>query len=156
MSETSRLRDTDGADSSLNHAELYRAAVEEYRFQVSFNWSRTQYLLAFDVVILGAAVGLGSRSNILAVLVFLLGALAAVMSYVAGHTQHEYYRAARARVRRLEQAFGLAGDQTLDTTATMGGRRHPTLSVTRVSYLLFWAMAIADLVGVALVLSTSA
>jgi hypothetical protein len=28
-------------------ADLYRIAVEEYRFQAKYNWSRTQYLLAF-------------------------------------------------------------------------------------------------------------
>ncbi len=156
MADAARLRDTDDPDSSLNHAELYRAAVEEYRFQVQFNWSRTQYLLAFNVIILAAAVGLGSRSNVLAVLVFVLGACAAVLSYLAGHTQHQYYRAARDRVKRLEGAFGITGDRALDTTSTMGGRRHPTVSVTSVTYLLFWSMAVADVIGAVLVVARAA
>ena len=155
MADQARLRDTSDDDSSLTHAELYKAAVDEYRFQVTFNWSRTQYLLAFNVIILGAAVGLAPRSDVLAVPVFLLGALAASMSYVAGHTQHQYYRAARDKVKRLEAAFGISGDQALDTTATMGGRRHPRLSVTKVSYLSFWSMVAADLLGAVLVLTSA-
>jgi hypothetical protein len=152
MSEPARIRDVDAEDSSLTHAEIYKAAIDEYRFQVLHNWSRTQYFLGFNAVILAAAVGLAARVNVLSVLVFALGAVASVMSYFAAHTQHRYYRAARDRMRRLEVAFGIPDDRRLNTTATMAGRRHPTASVTQVSYLLFGSIAVADLVGAALVL----
>jgi hypothetical protein len=36
--------------------DLYKNCVDEYRFQVLHNWSRTQYLLAFNAAILAAAV----------------------------------------------------------------------------------------------------
>ena len=150
MPDPAQLRDIDADDSSLNHAEIYKSAVEEYRFQVLHNWSRTQYLLAFNALILAAAVGLASKINLLAVLVFGLGVVSASMSYVAAHTQHEYYRATRARVRRLEIAFGIPDDRRTDTTATMGARKHPTLSVTKVTYVLFVSIAVADAIGIVL------
>lgn len=153
MPDPARLRDVDADDSSLTHAEIYRAAIEEYRFQVLHNWSRTQYLLAFNAAILAAAVGLASRINVLAVLVFSLGAVAAVMSYSAAHTQHQHYRAARDRMKRLESAFGIPDDRRLNTTANMGGRERPRATVTQVTYLLFLSIAIADVIGAVLTLA---
>jgi hypothetical protein len=41
--------------------DLYKNVVDEYRFQVQFNWQRTQYLLAFNAAILAAAVALAGR-----------------------------------------------------------------------------------------------
>ncbi len=38
--------------------DLYKVAVEEYRFQVDLNWKRTQYFLALNVAILGVGTGL--------------------------------------------------------------------------------------------------
>lgn len=37
---------------------LYRIAVDEYRFQVTLNWNRTQYTLALNIGVLGVGVGL--------------------------------------------------------------------------------------------------
>ncbi len=71
MSEPARIRDVDAEDSSLTHAEIYKAAIDECRFQVLYNWSRTQYFLGFNAVILAAAVGLAARVNVLSVLVLL-------------------------------------------------------------------------------------
>lgn len=52
-------------------------------------------------------------------LVFLVGALLAVLSILANRTQHGYYRAAREVKGRLEGELRL-GDRALTTTPGMG------------------------------------
>jgi len=137
----------------LPPADLYKLAVDEYRFQAQFNWSRTQYLLAFNAAVLTAATAVASRSGSSAALVFVLGAVAALLSALAVRTQHDYYRAARDRMRRVEEAFGVPVDQRIDTTATLGDRRR-TASVNQVVYLLLGAIAVADVVGCIIILTT--
>jgi hypothetical protein len=130
---------------------VYKIAVEEYRFQAQFNWSRTQYLLAFNVAILAAATAVASQPGRSAALVFALGAVAALLSAAVVRVQHGYYRAARDHMRRIEDAVALPPDQRLDTTANLGGRRR-TISVNQIVHLLLAAIAVADLVGVLLVM----
>jgi hypothetical protein len=38
--------------------DLYRVAVEEYRFQVQLNWDRAKYLLGFNTAVIGVGTGL--------------------------------------------------------------------------------------------------
>lgn len=135
---------TNGGD--LPPADLYKLAVNEYRFRAQFNWSRTQYLLAFNAAILTAGAAVASRPGSSAALVFVLGAVAASLSPVAIRTQHDYYRAARDRMRRVEEAIGVPPHQQIDTTSTLGDRRR-AVSVNQVVYLLLAAMAAADVVG---------
>jgi hypothetical protein len=139
----SSSRDDDGG---MPPVDLYRIAVEEYRFQAQYNWSRTQYLLAFNAGILAVAIGLGTQPALLSVLAFLLGLVAAVLTILVVKVQHGYYRAARDHMRRMEQQLGLDQEQRLDTTSTMGGRRR-LVSVNHVVYLLLGAVAVANLYG---------
>lgn len=134
----------------ISESDLYRSAVDEYRFQAQFNWSRTQYLLAFNTGILAAAAAVASRPGRSAALVFLLGTIAASLSLSVVRTQHDYYRAARDRMRRIEAAAGLT-EHGIDTTSTLGGRRR-LLSVNQVVYLLLSSLVVANLVGALLVL----
>jgi len=130
--------------------ELYKMAVEEYRFQATFNWSRTQYLLAFNAAILAAGSAVAARPGKSAALVFLLGAVAAGLSLVVTRTQHGYYAATRDRVRRLEDHLGLPQGQRMDTTSTLGGRQQK-VKIKHVIAVLFAALGIAHLVGAVLV-----
>jgi hypothetical protein len=141
----------DGGDG-IPPLEVYKVAVEEYRFQAEFNWSRTQYMLVFNAGILAAASAVGSRPGHGAALVFGLGAVAACLSLFVVRTQHDYYRAARDRMRRIEVAVGVPVDQRIDTTATLGGRRR-RVSVNQLVYVLLGAVALGDLVGVGLIAS---
>ena len=142
---------TNGDD--LPPADLYKVSVEEYRFQAQFNWSRTQYLLGFNAVILTAAAAVASRPGQSAALVFVLGAAASLLSMAVVRTQHDYYRAARDRMRRVEEALGIPEDRRIDTTATLGERPR-TVSVNQVVYLLLASMAVADLVGFAIIVAS--
>lgn len=75
--------------------EVYRMAVDEYRFQAQYNWSRTQYLLGLNVAVLAAATAVAATPGKGAVLVFAFGVVASILSALDVRTQHDYYRAAR-------------------------------------------------------------
>jgi len=137
----------DGGDG-VSPADIYKVAVEEYRFQAQFNWSRTQYLLAFNAAILATAVGLMSRPGRGPALVFVLGAVTAVLAQFVVNTQQDYYRAARDRMSRIERDLEIPEAQRVDTTATLGGRKR-LVSVNQVVRLLLAAVTIGNLVGVA-------
>lgn len=114
-------------DRLMDH---YRIAVDEYRFQVGLNWSRNQYLLVFNTAILAAGaalVRLDMRAvEILASLLFLVGAGAAGASVLVTERQHGYYRAARDHVREIADQLGLGGEgqpPPLRTTAGFRGER---------------------------------
>ncbi len=141
---------TDDGDR-LPPADIYKAAVEEYRFQAQFNWSRTQYMLVFNTGILAAATAVASRPGRSAALVFLLGVIAASASTLIVKTQHEYYRAARDRMRRVETALEIPSDQRTDSTSTLGGRKR-SVSVNQLVYLLLGALALADAVGAVIII----
>lgn len=130
--------------------DVYKVAVEEYRFQAQFNWSRTQYMLVFNTGILVAGTAVASRPGHSGSLVYILGALAACVSALVVRTQHDYYRAARDRLRRVEVAVGVPEDQRTDSTSTLGGRRRAA-SVNQLVYLLLAAVGVADVVGAILV-----
>jgi hypothetical protein len=138
------------SDDGVPPTEIYKAAVEEYRFQAQFNWSRTQYMLVFNTAILAAASAIASRPGRSAALVFLLGVVACVLSYFVMRTQHSYYRAARDHLRRVEEGLGIPQEQRLDTTSTMRGA-HRRASVTQLVYLLLAAVAVADAIGAGII-----
>ena len=136
---------------TLPPADLYKAAVEEYRFQAQFNWSRTQYLLVFSAGALAAASALLGRSAIGSALVFGLGAIAAISSIFAIRTAHNYYRAARDRMRRVENFVHVPDELRTDTTTSLGGPRR-RVSVNQVVTFIFATIAIADIAGVVVAL----
>lgn len=130
--------------------EVYKAAIDEYRFQAQFNWTRTQYMIVFNAGILVAATAVASRSGHGAVLVFAFGVVTCALAVLVMRTQHDYYRAARDRMKRIEAAVGIPLDQRVDSTATMGKRRR-TASVTQLVYLLTAGIALANAVGAVIV-----
>jgi hypothetical protein len=130
---------------------VYKSAVEEYRWQAQFNWSRTQYSLVFNTGILAAAIAVASRAGRSAALVYGLGVVAVGVSILVVRTQHDYYRAARDRMRTIEEDFRIKPEHRTNTTSTLG-HRHRTASVTQLVYLLLGAVAVADAVGAVIVL----
>jgi Mn2+/Fe2+ NRAMP family transporter len=139
-----------GGGGDLPPEAVYGAAVEEYRFQARYNWSRTQYHLGFNVAILAAATAVATRpEGHAAALVFFLGIVAAGLSASVVHTQHDYYRAARNHMARVEDDLGVPLRQRLDTTASMGTRRRK-VSVNQLVYFLLAVIALADAIGAVL------
>jgi hypothetical protein len=130
--------------------ELYKLSIDEYRFQAQFNWSRTQYWLAFNTGILAAGIALlGTLERALpSAIIFLVGVIAAALSARAVHVAHDYYRATRDRLRRLEDLLDLPTTVRFDTTAQLKAGRSRSINVTMVSYLLLGAVGVADVVGI--------
>lgn len=138
-------------DGHIPPADIYRIAVDEYRFQATHNWSRTQYLLAFNAGILAAAVVTTQWSGAAAVAIYTLGTISAGLSIAVIHTQHDYYRAARDRMRRVEDLYDIPTAARIDTTATLG-HRHRTASVRQLVQLLLGAVIVANIVGAVIAL----
>ena len=138
--------------------ELYQSSIDEYRFQVQLNWSRSQYLLAFGVAVLAAGVGLikvgGSYGSVLTAGVFFVGAVSAGLSIIVTYVQHGYYRSTRDRLRRFEELVNLPRDLRVDTTPTMGSPIKRIGRVTSMLYLVFWLILAADILGVVVALKT--
>ncbi len=76
--------------------------------------------------------------------------MASCVSVLVVRTQHDYYRAARDRMRRIEAAVGIPADHRTDTTSTLGGRRR-TASVNQLVYFLLTSVAAANVIGVVLI-----
>lgn len=138
-----KIRPDGGNGDDLPPIDLYRLAVEEYRFQAEFNWKRTQYLLAFNVAVLAAGTAVSGRFGAYAVPVFALGAAACVLAIMVVRQQRDYYRAARDRMARVEDLLKIAQAARVDTTSTLG-KRDRLVSVTGLIYLLMGMVALAD------------
>lgn len=139
-------------DSGPTPVELYKMAVEEMRFQVSHNWSRTQYLLGFNAAILTAGAAVATQEGRSAAMVFVVGLVASVLSAAAVRTQHEYYRTARNRMVAIEEEVVTRPAYRINTTTSLGGSPR-AVSVTQVVYLLFGVMAIVNVIGFVTILA---
>jgi hypothetical protein len=140
-----------------DHLELYKVAVDEYRFQVNLNASRTGQLLLLNVAVIAAVAAilrLGDRpAEIIGGALLIVGAVAAIASALASDRQHQYYRRARNRVKEIEKALGIEPPFALETTFTMAGQERPrgwwpprtSLAVRELLEAIFVAIALADL-----------
>lgn len=131
--------------------DQYRAAVDEYRFQVDLNWRRSQYYFVLNAAILVAGVGLVQSDADLPRLVeavpFMIGAFVALLAIAANLTQKDYYLAARDTKSTLERRLGL-GDLAIRTTPGMGSRRIRRLGrVTTFQVVVLIALGVADVFG---------
>jgi hypothetical protein len=129
--------------------QLYQLALDEYRFQVTLNWQRTQYYLAFNALVFGAASGisnLDAAHGVLAGSLFVFGAASAIMAILASRTQQRYYQQARDLVRRAAERLGLA-KFAVQTTPGLGSTLDRFGKVTTYNYGLLSVLAAADIIG---------
>ena len=140
----------EGADRR-EQLELYRLAVEEYRFQVTLNWQRTQYLLAFNLGAAGLGVGLLSvrvrAALLLTGCVFIVAGVASILTILAFKTQHGYYRAARDKFRKQEELLALQPELQVQTTPGMKGPTDRVVSVQQAVYVIVGLVGAVDLLG---------
>jgi isopentenyldiphosphate isomerase len=149
----------DQEDKRQQLLDLYKVAVEEYRFQVELNWKRTQYFLALNIAILGVGTGLvklqGPDARILVLCIFMIGCVSAILSIFATRTQHMYYRTARDNMQRQEELLQLPSP-VIRTTPGMSGRKRTVRQrlgrVTTINYVLLSLLAAADIVAFVYVL----
>jgi hypothetical protein len=91
--------------------ELYKLALEDYRFQVQLNWGRSQYFLVLNLTLYGIATGIvqfaGGEFSILVAGIYLLGVFFCAFSVAALLVQRKYYVSAREQKKRFEEELGL-------------------------------------------------
>jgi hypothetical protein len=98
--------------SSDQLLDLYKIAVEEYRFEVRLNWDRTAYYLTLNSGLIAVAAGLlkiGSAPivNLVVASVFLIGLLSSLIGMRNIRRGHEYYRRTVVKKTLLEEQIGL-------------------------------------------------
>lgn len=139
-------------------ADLYKIALDEYRFQVTLNWSRTQYFIALNIAVVTVALatvasleGVGGVAASLAL--FTVGAACCVFGLSAGRTQRGYYHHVRDHKERLEERLGL-GELAITTTPGMGGRLARAGKVHTFHSWILAMLLVLDLGGGAAVVGT--
>lgn len=133
--------------------QLYKIAVEEYRFQVNLNWQRSQYFLGLNAIIIGVGAGLvqlqptGTEDGApLTVAVFLVGVVLAMSSIFGLWQQHAYYRKARDRMLDVGDLLDL-GILAVASTPGSVGQSKRLLKVQNVSYVVLAILGCVDLFG---------
>lgn len=124
--------------------ELYKVAIEEYRFQVKLNNDRLLHLTVFNIAVLSAGAGLlkvgGSKwGNVLVATIFIAGFCTSLIGALAVRTFHQYYRRTVHRRTVYEDLLGLAQSRELPSgcradlaigTTDSDEERHKILSQT--------------------------
>ena len=93
--------------------ELYKIAIDEYRFQVKLNNDRLLHFAVFNVAVLSAGVGLlkledGSGfGNLLVAAIFIAGCCTSCIGAVTIPTFHGYYRRTVHKKAVYEELLGL-------------------------------------------------
>jgi hypothetical protein len=130
--------------------ELYKLAIDEYRFQVELNWKRSQYYFVLNaaIIALGANFLRGDMKEDwnVAAWVFGSGLLIVGLSLLAMVTQHQYYRAARDGKTMLETQLNL-GELAVRTTPGMGSPRERPLTVRTATLIMLGILGVGDAAG---------
>jgi hypothetical protein len=92
--------------------DLYKIAIDEYRFQVKLNWDRTTYHFTLSSGLLAIATGilrLGTASavNLIVAVVFLIGFCVSWIGIETIRQSHQYYRNTIVKKTLLEDQLGL-------------------------------------------------
>ena len=159
--------------------ELYRIALEEYRFEVKLNNDRKIHYLVFNAAIFSTGTGLWKIGGVRAVdafvaVIFLVGVFAAYLGATAVKRGHEYYRRTVYKKALIEDLLGLHqpipdhASATLAITTTKGhaevvrmlndpeawlDTRVPRRgTITRAAINLLWLIGIGNGIGFTLTL----
>jgi hypothetical protein len=93
--------------------DLYKLAIDEYRFEVRLNWDRSMYYITFNTGIVAVGAGLlklGDNGivNLFVAGIFILGCCSSVMGILAIRKGHQYYRRSVYKKTLIEDVLGLA------------------------------------------------
>ena len=139
--------------------DLYKIAVEEYRFQVQLNWDRAKYLLAFNTAIIGVGTGLlkisGKSADALLIGLFAVGFVSALLSIGATIVQHNYYRMTRDAVSRIGQELEVGDRGVATTPGARGGRGTWILKISRIQNILYILLTLIAAVNIAGIIYTA-
>lgn len=119
MYSVPRPADNGGRDGPcVPCAEIYRHAIEEYRFEVRLSWERTKFYLGLNMALLAAVATLlriDSDSWWPPIGVSIVGLLVSGLGVSTIRTGHNYYRRTVWKKTLIEDALGLnepVGSQT--------------------------------------------
>lgn len=105
--------------------DLYKIAIDEYRFEVKLGWDRTMYYLVFNSAAISVGAGLirlDSRPiSALVASLFTIGCLTSLIGYLTTGKSHEYYRRTVVKKTLIEDLLGL--------TAAIPGYSGHTLTI---------------------------
>ena len=93
------------------------------------------------------------NADVASVAIYVLGVLSAGLSILIVRTQHDYYRAARDRMRRVEAVYEIPEVMRVDTTTTLGNRSR-LASVHTLVQCLLGAVIVANAVGIIIAATT--
>jgi hypothetical protein len=137
---TIRENPTEYRADSVPLLDLYKIALDEYRFEVKLNADRTIQYLTLSAIVLSAGVGLlrvgtpGRSTTFFVALIFFCGVFIALLGVMAVRRGHEYYRRTVYKKTLIENLLGLHNPvqnysgATLAVTTTRGqGEVHEML-----------------------------
>lgn len=128
--------------------ELYKLALEDYRFQVQLNWGRSQYFLVLNLTVTSIATGImrlpGGEFGILGAVIYFLGALFCAFSIVALQTQRKYYISAREQKKRFEKDLGL-GEHSITPVQRPNKKLRRFTTFKAFVNIMFVVLAAADI-----------
>jgi hypothetical protein len=155
--------------------DLYKIAIEEYRFAVRLGWDRTNYFLILNSAIFAVATGLLKLDNppvvyLFISLIFLFGLTTSIAGARSVAKAHEYYRRTIVKKTAIEEHLGLnsalpgmhesfnlavgttSGQndrvQILNEPGKWVARPQRKKSITFMLTVILWAMAVVDGIGV--------
>jgi hypothetical protein len=128
--------------------DLYKLAIDEYRFEVRLNWDRSMYYITFNTGVVAADAGLlkfgdDGIVNLFVAGIFVLGCCSSIMGILAIRKGHLYYRRAVYKKTLIEDVLGLAtpldqyssADANLAIGTTSGQARRTTILLQTDQYL---------------------
>jgi hypothetical protein len=116
--------------------DLYKIAIEEYRFEVKLNWDRTVFYFTLNSGLIAIATGLLRINtvpvlNLLVAAVFFVGFCVSSVGVKAVRQGHSYYRRTIVKKTLIEDLMGLTvplvdygGRPTLAIGTTGGQSEH--------------------------------
>ncbi len=106
--------------------DLYKIAVEEYRFTVSLQADRQKFFIGLNLAVSSvvpavAKLDVAEGSGKMLAGVLALAAMTALLGMLVVHSSHRYYRNARSQFQEVERRLGLH-EQGLGLLTTPGMR----------------------------------
>ena len=97
---------------SIPNDELYKIAIDEYRFVVSLGWDRAKHYVLFNSAVVSVGTGLLTLQqpesiHLLVALLFGSGCVTCWIGASAVETAHGYYRASIHKKTLIEEELGL-------------------------------------------------
>ncbi len=138
--------------------ELYKLALDDYRFQVQLNQDRSRYFLVLNLTVIGIATGvvqLGQGTiSILVAILYATGFLFCIFSIFALEAQRKFYRSARDQKMYFEERLEL-GPASITPVDRAEGKASKLTTFKGFVNFMFVGLAVLNLVGAGFVIAVA-